>query len=381
MTQIGEGVSVAIPASERHDELEVQITAIEDAKGTSIKDGANQFDPRRNAVAGGKTSSIRLTTKHQTALVSLSIKPQSGSKPAHRFYGGKPVFRSVDLFEPGNHVINWDGRAASSSRRLVIEGDYDVIVHGHCLACGKVFEQKATIKVRKPWAHCYGGVYGGAGALVGSPLHGDYTARAASADKWLKNLADGSGFDSSVSTGAAASAALVKMREESAVWFWGGHGGPGIISMPTAAGMTALVSKASVAPAYSGIVAAANCTAVSTLPSNALDDVFLVVLCGCQTSKAPSGARSLPVALIAKGVDIVIGFHLSIYTISANKWTDDFFHFLNLGVGVEEAVRKAVKLAATPQFKQRLKTFRIYVGFGVSKTAKLSPARYGRKKR
>jgi hypothetical protein len=143
--------------------------------------------------------------------------------------------------------------------------------------------------------------------------------------------------------------------------------------------MTAMVSRASVAPQYAGIVAAADCTAVDALPRNALDDVFLVVLCGCQTAKAPPGGPSLPAALVAKGVDLAIGFDLSIYTVSANAWTNDFFHYLNSGVGIEDAVRKAVNRAATAQFRQRLRTFRIETR--AAKSAKLTPARNGRKKR
>jgi hypothetical protein len=61
MTQLGEGVAVALPpggADEKHDELELEITAITDGAGTSIKDGANEFDPRQNAVLGDTLTKI-----------------------------------------------------------------------------------------------------------------------------------------------------------------------------------------------------------------------------------------------------------------------------------------------------------------------------------
>jgi hypothetical protein len=66
--------------------------------------------------------------------------------------------------------------------------------------------------------------------------------------------------------------------------------------------------------------------------------------------------------------------------VSAHKWTDDFFHYLSLAVGIKDAVRKAISRAATRDFRQRLRSYRIYVGPGAASSAKLNPARYGRKK-
>jgi hypothetical protein len=379
MTEIGEIVAVAPPAPpDNHAELELKIKAITDAAGTSIMDGAADFDPRLNAVEGDKRTVIEYETKNQNTFIFLMIRADPTSSAAHRFYRGSNVLLHMAMVSPGTHRFEWDG-CSVGNRRLVIEGDYDVILDAYCPTCSTHVEHRATFRVRKAWAHCFGGIYGGSNQLVGSPLQGDYTARANSARSGLTSLVDNTGFDASAFSTESGAAALVRMHEESGVWYWGGHGGPGIISLPTPAGMTAILSDPAVAAAYSSIVTAANCANVAGVPDNALEDVFLIILCGCQTSASPAGGPSLPQALVDKGANIVIGFDLSIFTVSANKWTADFFRFLGQAIGVEDAVRRANRRAATPQYRQRLNSFRILVAPGATRNDKLNPARYGRK--
>lgn len=385
MTEIGESAAVDTSAQpseseseQSHPELELEIIDILDAAGTSIMNGASDYDPRQNAVINDTRTVINYEVRNQDAFVFLSIKPDPGSTVADDYYRSSDVILFMDLVSPGSHSFDWDGRGVID-RRFIIEGDYTVTLDSYCPQCATHVKHTANFHVHKPWAHCFGGIYGGAGHLVGSSLHGDYTARANSAKRRLESLADGSGFESQSFSAETGASALVKMHEESAVWFWGGHGGPGIISLPAGGTMTAIISQASVAATYSAIVTAANCSDVSNLPDHALEDVFLIVLCGCQTSATPAGATSLPQALVDKGADIVIGFDQSIYTASANKWTDDFFRFLGLSIGVEDAVRRANTRAATAQYRQRLNSYRIIVGPGGDRNAKLNPARYGQK--
>ncbi|MEN6320465.1 MAG: hypothetical protein ABFD82_17140 [Syntrophaceae bacterium] len=383
MTEVGESVAVGTPEEssepdQSHPELELEITDIVDAAGTSIMNGANDYDPRQNAVVGDQRTVITYEVRNHPTFVFVSIKPDPGSQIAQRYYRRSNIISFCDIVSPGSHTIEWDGRGVID-RRFIIEGDYIVTVDGFCPHCITHVEHTANFHVRKPWAHCFGGIYGGTGALVGSTLHGNYTARANSAKTRLENLSDGSGFESQSFSTETGASALVKMHEESAVWFWGGHGGPGIISLPAGGTMTAIISQASVAATYSAIVTAANCSDVSALPDHALEDVFMIVLCGCQTSATPAGGTSLPQALVDKGADIVIGFNQSIYTDSANQWTDDFFRFLGLSIGVEDAIRRANARAATAQYRQRLNSYRIFVSPGGGRNAKLNPARYGKK--
>jgi len=384
MTEVGESAGGGAPPSSSdedlsvdHDELELEVTDILDAMGTSIMAGAADYDPRQNAVVGDTQTLIKFETKHQETIIFLVIQPAPSSTVANDYYNGRSIVLFAEMLEPGSHEFEWDGR--SRWGRLVIEGDYDVILDAYCPRCAAHVEARTTIHVRKPWAHCYGGVYGGQGQLVGSNLHGNYTGRADTANAALASLSDGSGFDSAAHHSSSGAAALVKLHEEAAVWFWGGHGGPGIISLPRGGTMTAIVSEMAVAPTYAGIVTAGNCASVRGLPQNALADVFLVVLCGCQTSATPANARSLPVQLVRRGADMVVGFDLSIFTASANKWTRDFFRYLGRSMGVEDAVRRANQRAATPAFRQRLNSYRIVVGRGVNRNVRLNPARYGLK--
>ncbi|MDH5217653.1 MAG: CHAT domain-containing protein [Gammaproteobacteria bacterium] len=379
MTDIGEAVSVAVPPQESddtHDELELEITDILDADGTSIMDGANDFDPRQSAMIGDTRTKIQYEVRNQSVLVFVTI--EATTQPARDYYRNSDVRFFIDLVDPGSHEIEWDGRGVLD-RRLVIEGDYSVKITGLCPVCATEVEQSKTFHVRKPFAHCFGGIYDGVPTPSGGAHRGDYTGRANSAKTGLESLSDNSGFESLEFNTETGASALVKMHEDSAVFFWGGHGGPGLISFPTPGLMTALVSSDAVKANFSGFVAAQNCATVSGLPDNALEDVFLIVLCGCETAQAPANALALPQALVAKGADIVVGFDDSVYTVSANNWTRRFFIYLKRGMGVRDAVRRANRRESNATYKARLDTYRIVTGPGTTENAKLTPARHGRK--
>src|SRR5439155_866174 len=113
---------------------------------------------------------------------------------------------------------------------------------------------------------------------------------------------------------ATASEALDQMRDFSAVWYWGGHAGPGrVVFCDAGLNKTRVVSAASVGAAF----APAGFATVSNLAAGALDHVFLVVLRGCQTANAEKGFPSLPAALVRKGVDLVVAFKKKVPSDSA----------------------------------------------------------------
>ncbi len=371
MTELKEAIKPALPGKKKqHPEAEIKILEIKDAEGRSMIGG--EVDLRRFAVKGGKTSTMKLELKKQPSIVSVTIEPEPGSKVAKKYYGETPAWTYLDSLGAGQHTIEWDGRSDIEGSRFLIEGTYKVTAWCACI-CGNEYIDVKTIKVKKPYGDAYGHIYPAA-HYPHSPAERDFTTRATHVRDKLKSLSDGSGFECVSGVLASASDALKRMCDYSAVWYWNGHAGPGILAFyttPTAT-MTAVLADNSVAATYG--VAAANAAVVDTLPDGALNDVFLAVLFGCETAKAPSVAQ----AMMSKGADIVVAFTEKVPIRLMSPWTTAFVAALDGGESVEKAGDTAVRgaaLADRPTLKHD-----VVAGGGASKADKLLPARCGRKK-
>lgn len=381
MTEFKEAPSPLFPDKDKeHEEPKITIVSIKDAKGNSIKDGATGYDTRQFAVLRdnkGKITDKTIITfkieKHEVIFIIVWLKVDPGNKLAEKYYKTSYKILSYHDGSIGEHKLEWDGRPAvdGDGQRLIIQGDYIIQIEGRCSQCGMEVKDEAKIKVKKAYADAYGAVYP---AAYGSPS--DLRPPAAHVRSELKNLPDGSGFETGGSATDSAHTALKQMKEKSGVWYWDGHArAGGIVFYDAAVNKTYIVSDNCVATAI-GYPEAALAEVVS-LEDLALRDIFLVVLLGCHTADKPDCADSLPTALNDKGVDLVVAMKGGPYLRAYLKWTRDFISGLKDGKGVNEAAEDARSDA--PAADRPSLEFDVYTS-GESKESKLLPARYGRKK-
>ena len=160
MAETGETDSRAFPEKDKeHKEVEVKILEIKDAKGNSIKDGAIEYDPRKNAVDGEKRTIVKYEVKNNDALVMISIIAMPGNKIAQKYYKNEIIEMFLGEGNKGEHTYEWDGRVHFDFQRLIILGEYKVELDAICMECAKSTKDEATIKVKKPYAHAFGALY------------------------------------------------------------------------------------------------------------------------------------------------------------------------------------------------------------------------------
>lgn len=373
MPHFGEQLAPPFPEKDKtHQEVEVKILEIKDAWGNAIKDGSNEYDSRQFAVDEGKRTIVKYEIKNQEALVFGSIYIDPGNKVAKDYYRDPLIEMFPGNGSPGTHTIEWDGRTTARGRRVILQGEYKVSAEAICIECGHSVKDEAKIKVKKPYAHAYGAKYP---PNQYKPPADDLTRKAAHVRQVVQSLPDGSGFEVGGTATDTAHTALNDMREMSALWYWDGHAAPGIIAFYDAAfHNTCIVSDNAIGKNYN--MSEADLAEVAGLPDGSLKDVFLVLLSGCYTANTPPGSLSLPDALTAKGVNLVLAFKKGIPSGAAEKWNKDFFDALRTGKGILKAARIA-RSKAQSWAKANL-AFTITSGGGAGANEKLLPARYGR---
>jgi hypothetical protein len=384
MSDINETSAVPGMDNSKHDEIAVKIIDVKDANGSSIKD--KDFDTRKFAETAGKKCSIEFEIKNQEGTVGISIEVQSPDF-AKKYYK-KTLINSIstsddpiiancyfDSYAPGKHKFEWDGRGLGDGERLLIEGQYKIVIKALCSRCLATAKDECTFTVKKAYAHCYSAKYPKKD-YEGPPW--DLSKRADIMRKQLKSLSDGSHFETGGSKTDTAHDAMAAIKDLSSVCYWNGHAAPGIIDFYDAdLHNTCIVSAASVGTTFG--MDDDDLEIVDDLDDHSLDNVFLIILLGCTSAGTPSGASSLPDALTAKGVDIVIGFKSEVYSLPQPKWTKDLYQSLNSGKGILDSVIMA-KSGVIGKDNRKSFGFKISIGGKAKANDKLIPARYGTKK-
>jgi len=455
MTEIGEAVAVVIPgmlpaaAEESHDCATVEIVSITDANGTSIEGGKEKYDPRRYAVVDDKSTTITYKIENQGARVFLWIIPDSGNSIAMDYYPTPVVFTSYEVVGEGEHEMEWDGRGRARGKRFIIHGDYKVEISAKCMKCGKKAKHETTITVKPPYAYTYGAEHHDyweeteqkwcptcrrvrAESNITSnkcnvcdtyvrtryKYEKEPESNTKGAENWRKRL-DDVGFKVTKATTHSASEALTEMRTKSAVWAFDGHANEQWLDFMPRGHETAIVTRPKAAEGVrywcdchqrkevdgdvkftfkeeGKIMKKSDLEFLNKLPARALDDVFLLILMGCNTGA--SGGLALHQVLRRKGADLVLGFIPDIYGVKLYaRWLKGFMDELEDGKGIRDAATAAVtyvprnlqkyskgerkeKRKEEKEFIAVYRMFRVYAGKGTNPNAKLLPMRYGRKK-
>jgi hypothetical protein len=365
---------------EAHTELQASITAIVDAAGTSILGGAAEYDPRKNAVIGNSATRFTISVQHQRAFVKLTIIHADANGIAKSYYDQLHVNFWSEEVAPGEHTRNWDGRGRVKGQRLILQGNYKVLLSAFCMRCGREIKAETTITVKKPHAHTYGAVH-----IMAGGKKDDFSAEAQFVADKLSGMQNRIGFLSTMSKTATAAEALAAVRDLSAVFYFDGHAGYGLLDfwdMGAAQGWVGTVtlgvfggSRNTMMVSDEGTrVLFANQTAglavVDSLAANALRDVFLVVLNGCVTRmRRNDNLSSMARAFDAKGAEVIVSFKEKIDKDLAKKWSKTFFNNLTAGQTIKNAAETA----------QWAELGGDTIGKDGSVDERLLPARYGRR--
>ena len=164
----------------------------------------------------------------------------------------------------------------------------------------------------------------------------DSTNTAGLARDALAELTDKSGFvllpEAAVLT-SAASQVIERLKNRDAVMTFGGHSGPGLIqfctdeSIPDYGGMSNIATSPGANPTTLPT------EYLSLLESGELDDVFLVLLLGCNTAVPARGELTLQASLLSLGVDVVIAFPGIVKDELGEAWAKEFWCFATTGHG------------------------------------------------
>lgn len=370
--------------TETHTCSEVKIKEVMDGKGTSLKDGANEYDPRQFAVSGSTPSKIEYELKNEPGRVIIRIVVD-GNKIAADYYPSPAVAVWIEEKEVASHTVEWNGRDQYSGDRLILQGSYKIEAEAICGVCQEKSEpDSVALKVRKPYAQSFGGFYAEIQASWS-----DTNARRRSTAPWWKfwdrvyreggdpwsqhgaavlpaeiaSLSDGSEFDTHNYDNLTKGQCLNELETRASVWYWMGHAGPGVLEVTV--------------PPHDVI----RSSDIEQMAEDSLLDVFLAVLFACNTAGTPQGGKSLPEVLTLKGVDIVVSFDDKVKIFTYPHWTRYFLSELKAGRGVLLATRLAtmkIKRQYGSPFYEPLEKCRIKTGSGASQNDTLTPARCGR---
>jgi hypothetical protein len=171
-----EGICPDKPDKDKpHDEPKISIVSIEDAAGepgqpgNSIIGGA-QWDTRSCAVKWDsrrkpiKKTCIKFKVEQQASYVYIWVMIDPKNTLAWNYYKREIWIHRGD-FAVGVHTVKWDGRVnvPKDGSRLIIQGDYSIMIGALCSKCLKPVpydaNNEARIRVKKPIAYFQSSIY------------------------------------------------------------------------------------------------------------------------------------------------------------------------------------------------------------------------------
>jgi peptidoglycan hydrolase-like protein with peptidoglycan-binding domain len=183
-------------------------------------------------------------------------------------------------YEPGKYYVKWDGRDSTNHLRLLIAGDYRVVIEGKTATWSKT--DKTTLKVDKPEAYLYGIHYQRGGSSESSKKSVEHV------EKKVKSLKDGSGFDATSYLDRQAIGVVEDMKQ-AALSYHIGHSGPFVIVLYSVEGGKFKKKNQT----YLYLYGTANDhpppnACIQAQPEGCFKDMFLAVFNGCRAGNEVS---------------------------------------------------------------------------------------------
>ncbi|MBI3268940.1 MAG: hypothetical protein HYZ53_07955 [Planctomycetes bacterium] len=334
---------------------EVEVLDLVDCDGNSVLDRPVDLRAAAESADGLRKAAVRYRVKNGPARVTIRIEYAEGERANARFYKKLlPAPPTVVILLrgeekiPGEYQVAWDGRDATSARRLLLGGLFHVVASVDAArptdpaapATTRAPESRKAFRVAPPAALCVGPRF--PPGFLGE-AEDDCRPEVQPAQERLSKLKDGSGFRSVREPAATATGVLDQLRRRLSVFVYSGHGGAGKLWFYDNA------SDAKADDAHASVLTTAALgdqgrSAAAVLPKDGkpFKDVFLVVAGSCLNDGA-STDLDLPAELTRLGADVVIAFRHSTYSGLAVPFVRGLFARLRAGQDVEVAARSAAQ--------------------------------------
>ncbi|MBD3179363.1 MAG: hypothetical protein GF417_07015 [Candidatus Latescibacteria bacterium] len=203
----------------------IEITAVTDQDGTDYMNGREEA-PLKVLDFIEKQVVIKFGVTGVKQEVDLHIEYKSSSihddfyKQYKKGEFEPPKVASLikkKMYEPGEHQLLWNGRDDTPDKRLLLAGDYRIVIAGRLWLWNK--KHQVDFKVGKPDAYNYGVHYKKKGKMESSKKDVGY------AEKGLKSLKDKTGYMVYSQFDRHAMEAVEEMKSAAVVYF-SGHSGP-----------------------------------------------------------------------------------------------------------------------------------------------------------
>ncbi len=207
------------------EKVGVKILAVKDGLGTEYQGGKEMASLKVQDLnddhlqiefkVSGLKQKINMWVEYKSSRIHDNFYRQYKSKT---FTPPRVAHIIIDQwYEPGRYTVRWDGRDSTDHLRLLIGGEYRVVLEGKTSAWSK--KDKTALKVAEPEAYLYGIHYKKGGSDESSKKS------VAHVEKKVKKLKDGSGFDPTSYLDRQAAGAIQDMKV-AALSYHIGHSGP-----------------------------------------------------------------------------------------------------------------------------------------------------------
>jgi hypothetical protein len=264
----------------------VEILKIVDSSGDEYQNSKQELDLKVSCLEGEKIKiHYRILGKPQTVRLQIEHEPSKIHEDFYRTYKNKtfspPVVVKLVSGEKkrlGDHEVIWDGRDQTSDRRLLLAGKYKVKIEG--VEKTRKNLNETTLQIAKPNSFSYGIHYYKKGHLESTKKEVSHSASK------LQNLTDGTSYQTKDHLAYDAENALWDWKMSSVI-YWSGHSGAVNICFHRTEGKPYKKKDLS----QLNILGSSEESkwwkspnaSLQTLEEEELQDLFLVVLNGCNT--------------------------------------------------------------------------------------------------
>lgn len=256
--------------------------------------------------------------------LSLAVQVVVGAKhPYASFYRSPVVWEgTLGTVEPGRHDFTWNGRDGTPAWRLVLEGDYELVISVAAKPADEKRRAKAAFRVAAPHFEYLTGnsPRGGADGLDPRGIGGDRQARAST-----------KGYTSTRPLEPVTGPELRAGLETAAFAIVSTHGGDGYLQFYVGDPESYDRSKDYVVP-----TGGVECD---------MKDLHVAFVSACRSAIPGAGTKSIVAALAAGGCDVAIGVDHKINGPEANLFETLLLSLMERGATVEKAARDSARRA------------------------------------
>lgn len=264
----------------------VEILKVVDSNGDEYQNGKQELDLKVSCLDDEKIKILyRVLGKPQTVRLWIEYEPSKVHEDFYNAYKKKtfspPVVANLVSGQkkgPGDHEAVWDGRDQTSDRRLLLAGKYKIKIEGVEKARKNLSE--TAVLIARPNSFSYGIHYYKKGNLESSKKEvGQSVSK-------LQNLKDGTAYNTTDHLAYDAQNALWDWKMSSVI-YWSGHSNAASIYFHGAEGKPYKKKDGSalniLGSSEESIWWKPPNASLQTLEEGVLQDLFLVVLNGCNT--------------------------------------------------------------------------------------------------